>query len=180
MQNNLKSKKQMAADTHKKLLAAYRTAYEATPGLELFDRLRRLLLWGMMAIVAAQRVLAFILTNGSNPLVLLFGLVMGMSVPGIFALAIYRGPWTYACFFYLLAAFPIYELVVTALPVLLSGVTYQPVFYMLVVAEAAYAAYLLGMGVWLTIPAKSRRWAQLLHTSYQDTMHQLGIKTGMK
>lgn len=152
-------------DVRQAVAAAYRRAYEDHPGLEAFERRRRRILWGMFLLAAALRLvsLAPLLLTGASPVGVAVSALVGLCLPGIFALAVYRGPWTLSLILLLPAANVALDLLKNGLPALASGERYLPLYYVLLALEGGYLLVLLALTAWLTIPARNRAFAQVLH-----------------
>ena len=73
-----------------------RRAFEENPGLEAFQKRKRALLWGMFFLMMLLKAFNLFAVSGTALLPLVAGLALGALVPGIVALALYRGPWKLA------------------------------------------------------------------------------------
>lgn len=135
--------------------------HAANPGLEGFQKMKKYLFLTVMLLVLASKLLLFTMTNYSFALSAI-GLVLGMCIPGIFVLAVYRGPWQTAFALYLLGAQPVIDLVRFAarIPILnANGISIMahPTILLSFIVELALAVVILGTALWLTVPARSRR-----------------------
>ena len=133
-----------------------RRAFEENPGLEAFQKRKRALLWGMFFLMMLLKAFNLFAVSGTALLPLVVGLALGALVPGIVALALYRGPWKLAFLLYALAAVSLADILKNALPVLSLGVPLAPLFYVVLAIESVSCAYTLLLAVYLTVPAKSR------------------------
>lgn len=152
-------------DLQKEIMDSYQQAYSEHPGLKTFERCKKLLLWGMFLLAAAMKLISMIplLMGGTSIIALILSALLGMCIPGIFALAVYRGPWTFSLVFLLPAASTIIDLLQNGLPALSSGESYMPLFYVLLVLQGLYGLYLLALTAWLSIPVRNREFAQVLN-----------------
>ena len=155
-----------------------RRAFEENPGLEAFQKRKRALLWGMFFLMMLLKAFNLFAVSGTALLPLVVGLALGALVPGIVALALYRGPWKLAFLLYALAAVSLADILKNALPVLSLGVPLAPLFYVVLAIESVSCAYTLLLAVYLTVPAKSREYARLtcgLYAAWRDeTRRQSG------
>lgn len=156
-------------DFKNEMRAAYQQAYEVHPGLKRFDQMKKILLWGVIGIAAVQKILVIIPNfRPSSILLLFFSAIIGLCIPGIFALAAYRGPWKHSLIFYFLAVYLLFDVVTNGLPVLTAGIELPSLFYAAAAVESFYAVYLLLLALWLTVPAKNRSYADVLNSVFKD------------
>lgn len=138
----------------------YQQAYREHPGLEQFRQRKKGLLWGMMGLFALQKLLLAAALGGGWAMA---GALLGLFIPGIFALAVWRGNWKFSLLLLIPALNLALGLVRQALPVLLSGEQYPPFVYLCLLADGALTLYLAGLTAWLVIPEKNRGYAAALN-----------------
>lgn len=147
-------------DFREEFLAVWRQAYQDNPGLESFRVRKKALLWGMMGGFALQKLIALYVLGGmGNTFSLiagLFGAVVGLAIPGIFALAVWRGNWKFSLALLLPAAYLLFDVAGNGLPALAGGESYHPVFYLILAVEGLLALYLAGVTLWLSVPRRNR------------------------
>lgn len=150
------------------IIEAYKNAYNKNPGLEKFNNCKKWLLWGMFGIAVLQKLFAVILLFDKFSFALLIGALIGLCIHGIFAIAVYRGPWKFSFIFYLLFIHLLFDLIKNGIPALVSGIEYVPIFYIMMAVETFYAVYLLFLALWLTVPSKNRTYAQIINDVFKE------------
>lgn len=165
-------------DLKNEMLIAYQNAYRDNPGLESFHRWKKRLLWGMFGIAALQKIVIISLMSGQPLLPMIIGAVIGLGIPGIFALAVYQGPWNFALVLYFLVAQLLFDLISNGIPALTSGIEYLPIFYVILGIEVFYTVYLLAITLWMTVPARNRAYAQLLNDIYKEYSRKMKSMSG--
>lgn len=151
-------------DLREEMERMLREACEANPGLEGFRKGKKLLLWGMMGLFALSKLCAAIpMWRLGHPGAVVFGAVVGMVIPGIFALAVWRGDWRFAFSLLLPAANLAVDLAANGLPALFSGESYYLLFYCIVGLELVMVAYLTAAVLWLTVPRRNRELSVILN-----------------
>ncbi len=151
-------------DFREEILAVWRQAYLDHPGLEQFKTRKKMLLWGVMGLFVLQKAVGLVSLWGfGNPLVLLFGAVVGLALPGIFALAVWRGSWKFSLALLLPAIYLAVDVLWNGLPVLASGEPYYTSFYVILAVEGLMALYLAGVTIWLSVPKRNRELGQVMN-----------------
>ncbi len=152
-------------DFREEALAVWRQANQDNPGLESFRARKKALLWGVMGGFALQKLIGLYVLGGmgsAGALVAgLFGAVMGLAIPGIFALAVWRGNWRFSLALLLPAAYLIFDVAGNGIPALASGDSYHPVFYLILAVEGLLALYLVGVTLWLSVPRRNRELGEV-------------------
>lgn len=152
-------------DFREEFVAAWRQAYQDNPGLESFRARKKALLWGVMGGFALQKLIGLYVLGGmggGGALIFgLFGAVMGLAIPGIFALAVWRGNWRFSLALLLPAAYLLYDVVGNGFPALASGASYHPAFYLILAVEGLLALYLAGVVLWLSVPRRNRELGEI-------------------
>lgn len=158
------------------VLAAWRQAYEENPGLESFKSRKKALLWGVMGLFALQKLVALFILGGTGSTAALisglFGAVVGLAIPGIFVLAVWRGNWRFSLAFLLPAAYLLFDVLGNGLPALTSGDSYYPVFYLILGLEAFLALYLIGVTLWLSVPQRNRELGDAMNRVNEYLIHR--------
>ena len=145
-------------DFREEYLAVWRQAYQDHPGLERFRAIKKGLLWGVMALFALQKLIVVVsMWRIGSPAALLFGAVVGMALPGIFALAVWRGNWKFSLVLLLPALYLAYDVVGNGFSALASGDSYYFTFYLILAVEGLMALYLAGVALWLSVPVQNRQ-----------------------
>ena len=130
-------------DVKKEMNQIIETAYADTPGLEGFQKRKKVLLWALVLLALAQKA-------------------------AIFALAAYRGPWKVGFVFYLLGLIPAVDVAKAAGPLFMMIAENAPLasyggVLLLFSLETAYAVLALGLALWMTIPPRSRQLGEAAH-----------------
>lgn len=152
-------------DLQKEIIMLYERAYSENPGLKAFERRKKQLLWGMFLFAAAIRLILVVpqLMGGTSIIIVIFSYLVAVGIPGIFALAVYRGPWTFSLMLLLPAVNTALDLIRNGLPALFSGESYIFLYYVLLAMQGLYVLYLLALTAWLAIPEKNREFAKVLN-----------------
>ncbi len=151
-------------DFREEMMEAYRRAYEAHPGLEAFRGRKKALLWGMMALFALSKLLTAIPAwNYASHAVIVIGGLMGLVIPGIFALAVWRGGWRFSLALLLPAASIALDLFRSWFPALAAGGDFHPLFHVTLWTAVATCLYLIGVVLYLSVPAKNRAYGEVLN-----------------
>ncbi len=149
-------------DFREEFFAVWRQAYQEHPGLEQFKAWKKRLLWGVMALFALQKLIMVVsMWRIGSPVALLFGAVVGMALPGIFALAVWRGGWKFSLALLLPALYLAYDVIGNGLSALASGDSYYFAFYVILAVEGFMALYLAGVVLWLSVPARNRQLGEI-------------------
>ncbi|WP_130864099.1 hypothetical protein [Bacilliculturomica massiliensis] len=155
-------------DVKKEMNQIIETAYADTPGLEGFQKRKKVLLWALVLLALAQKAVLIFLMGATSWLGILIGLTVGMGVAAIFALAAYRGPWKVGFVFYLLGLIPAVDVAKAAGPLFMMIAENAPLasyggVLLLFSLETAYAVLALGLALWMTIPPRSRQLGEAAH-----------------
>lgn len=166
-------------DMREEMERMHREAYAVHPGLEGFRTGKKWLLWGMMGLFALSKLCAAIpLWQTGNRAAVVLGVVLGMAVPGIFALAVWRGNWRFSFVLLLPAASMALDLVRNALPALLSGESYHILFYCIVGLELVMTAYLAALVLWFTVPPQNREYSDILNGLNEELIRRAKALSG--
>lgn len=154
-------------DFREEMLEAYRRAYQAHPGLETFRNRKKRLLWGMMGLFALGKLLSAVRLCGdwgfAAPVGVILGTLLGLAIPGIFALAVWRGNWRFSFLLLLPAAGIALELFRSWFPAMASGGSFVPLFYVALALSVVTCLYLVGVTLWLAAPARNREYGEILN-----------------
>lgn len=151
-------------DFREEILATWRRAYQENPGLESFKTWKKRLLWGIMLLFALQKltVVASMWRLG-HPGAMIFGAVMGMAIPGIFVLAVWRGNWKFSLALLLPAFTLASDVIRNGLPALTSGNSYYPIFYVIIALEGFMTLYIVGVVLWISVPVRNRQLGEIMN-----------------
>lgn len=160
-------------DLKGEMRAAYQNAYNENSGLEHFHHSKRLLIWGMFGIAVIRKLIVAISMFSRSPLAALIGIALGICIAGIFAVAIYQGPWKFSYGLYFLAAYMLFDFIRYGIPALTSGISYQPIFYVTMVLQLFFMIYLLLLALWLSVPVKNRNYADILNKIFREYSNKM-------
>lgn len=156
------------------MLARYARAYQENPGLEAFRRRKKALLWGMMGLFALIRLLeAVMYCSVGSPVLAVFRFLLGLVIPGIFALSAWRGDWRFAFLLLLPTGGLVSDLFRFARWYRLGiAGTFRPLYYAALGVEAVTVLYLAGATLWLALPAENKRFSTILNAVTEELIRR--------
>lgn len=141
-------------DFRQEMEAIFWQACQAHPQLPWFRSTKKGLLWGMMALFALLRTLeGFLYWQAGHSALAMLRVPLGLVLPGIFALSVWRGHWKFSFLLLIPAGSLALGLLSEIRAALLLGFDTLPLPVLIyLVANAATILYLAGVLLWLLLP----------------------------
>lgn len=161
-------------DLRQDMESIFRRACEAHPGLAPYRAAKKGLLWGAMGFFVLIRVLEGVLYwRAGQSLLAVLRLPLGLVIPGIFVLSVWRGGWKFSFLLLLpagsLAMGLVQELRVT---LLLGFDHFRPMAYVITGVEAATVLYLVWVVLWLSLPERNRKLSAVLNQVTEEQIRR--------
>ena len=141
-------------DLRQEMEAIFWQACQAHPQLPWFRSTKKGLLWGMMALFALLRTLeGFLYWQAGHSALAMLRVPLGLVLPGIFALSVWRGHWKFSFLLLIPAGSLALGLLSEIRAALLLGFDTLPLPVLIyLAANAAAILYLAGVLLWLLLP----------------------------
>ena len=141
-------------DLRQEMEAIFWQACQAHPQLPGFRSTKKGLLWGMMALFALLRTLeGFLYWQAGHSALAMLRVPLGLVLPGIFALSVWRGHWKFSFLLLIPAGSLALGLLSEIRAALLLGFDTLPLPVLIyLAANAAAILYLAGVLLWLLLP----------------------------
>ncbi len=141
-------------DLRQEMEAIFWQACQAHPQLPWFRSTKKGLLWGMMALFALLRTLeGFLYWQAGHSALAMLRVPLGLVLPGIFALSVWRGHWKFSFLLLIPAGSLALGLLSEIRAALLLGFDTLPLPVLIYLAvNAAAILYLAGVLLWLLLP----------------------------
>ncbi len=141
-------------DLRQEMEAIFWQACQTHPQLPWFRSTKKGLLWGMMALFALLRTLeGFLYWQAGHSALAMLRVPLGLVLPGIFALSVWRGHWKFSFLLLIPAGSLALGLLSEIRAALLLGFDTLPLPVLIyLAANAAAILYLAGVLLWLLLP----------------------------
>lgn len=141
-------------DFRQEMEAIFWQACQAHPQLPWFRSTKKGLLWGMMALFALLRTLeGFLYWQAGHSALAMLRVPLGLVLPGIFALSVWRGHWKFSFLLLIPAGSLALGLLSEIRAALLLGFDTLPLPVLIyLAANAAAILYLADVLLWLLLP----------------------------
>ncbi len=141
-------------DLRQEMEAIFWQACQAHPQLPWFRSTKKGLRWGMMALFALLRTLeGFLYWQAGHSALAMLRVPLGLVLPGIFALSVWRGHWKFSFLLLIPAGSLALGLLSEIRAALLLGFDTLPLPVLIyLAANAAAILYLAGVLLWLLLP----------------------------
>lgn len=161
-------------DMRQEMELLFRQACQEHPGLPRFRAAKKGLLWGMMGFFALIRVLEGLLYwEAGHPVLAVLRVPLGLLIPGIFALSVWRGGWKFSFLLLLPAGSLAGDLLPEIRVTLLLGYnTLRPMAYVILAVEAIAALYLAGVVLWLALPPENRELSAVMNQITEELIRR--------